>query len=340
MSPRIDALRYCLRLGTVTRLEIVTDPLRSGTAGIQLAGLVKNFRGPNGEPIHAVRGVDISIAPGETVALLGPNGAGKSTTVDMMLGLSKPDAGSVKLFGDTAAQAIQRGQVGAMLQTGGVLRDLTVRELVAMMGALFPNPLPVDDVLTLAGLNDIADQRTQKLSGGQSQRVRFAVAMVSDPDLLVLDEPTVAMDVEARNAFWATMRTFASQGKTVIFATHYLEEADAYADRIILMARGRVVADGATTEIKSRVGGKTIRVTLPGVPTADLGALAGVAAVDIRGDAAFLHCQDSDLAIRALLAAYPAAHDIEITGAGLEQAFLALTGDDEDALIEPERQGA
>jgi ABC-2 type transport system ATP-binding protein len=318
----------------------MTNPPRPGPAGIQLAGLVKDFRAPNGEQIHAVRGVDISIAPGETVALLGPNGAGKSTTVDMMLGLSKPDAGSVNLFGGTPAQAIQRGRVGAMLQTGGVLRDLSVRELVAMMGALFPNPLPVDDVLALAGLSDIADQRTQKLSGGQSQRVRFAVAMVSDPDLLVLDEPTVAMDVEARNAFWATMRTFASEGKTVIFATHYLEEADAYADRIILMARGQVVADGATTEIKSRVGGKTIRVTLPGVATADLGALPGVAAVDTRGDAVCLHCNDSDRAIRALLAAYPAAHDIEITGAGLEQAFLALTGDDdEDELAVTDRQG-
>jgi ABC-2 type transport system ATP-binding protein len=321
------------------RIDSMTNPLRPGPGGIQLAGLVKDFRGPNGEQIHAVRGVDISIAPGETVALLGPNGAGKSTTVDMMLGLSKPDAGSVNLFGGTPAQAIQRGQVGAMLQTGGVLRDLSVRELVAMMGALFPNPLPVDDVLAMAGLSDIADQRTQKLSGGQSQRVRFAVAMVSDPDLLVLDEPTVAMDVEARNAFWATMRTFASEGKTVIFATHYLEEADAYADRIILMARGRVVADGATTAIKSRVGGKTIRVTLPGVSTADLGALSGVAAVDTRGDAVFLHCNDSDRAIRTLLAAYPAARDIEIHGAGLEQAFLALTGNDEDELTVTEGQG-
>jgi ABC-2 type transport system ATP-binding protein len=156
---------------------------------------------------------------------------------------------------------------------------------------------------------------------------------VSDPDLLVLDEPTVAMDVEARNAFWATMRAFASQGKTVIFATHYLEEADAYADRIILMALGRIVADGATTEIKSRVGGKT----MPGVSTADLGALSGVAAVDTRGDAVLLHCTDSDRAIRALLAAYPAARDMEITGAGLEQAFLALTGDDyEGELTETE----
>jgi ABC-2 type transport system ATP-binding protein len=192
----------------------------------------------------------------------------------------------------------------------------------------------------MAGLSDIADQRTQKLSGGQSQRVRFAVAVVSDPDLLVLDEPTVAGDVEARNAFWATMRAFTSQGKTVIFATHYLEEADAYADRIILMARGRVVADGATTEIKSRVGGKAIRVTLPGISAAELCALAGVAAVDTRGDAVLLHCNDADRTIRALLAAYPAAHDIEITGAGLEQAFLALTGDDvEDEWTETQRQG-
>jgi ABC-2 type transport system ATP-binding protein len=340
MSPRIAAPSYCYLTDAATRLDSMTDPLRPSPAGIQLTGLVKDFRGPNGEQIHAVRGVDISIVAGETVALLGPNGAGKSTTVDIMLGLSKPDAGSVNLFGGTPAQAVQRGQVGAMLQTGGVLRDLSVRELVAMMGALFPNPLPVQDVLAMAGLSDIADQRTQKLSGGQSQRVRFAVAMVSDPDLLVLDEPTVAMDVEARNSFWATMRTFASQGKTVIFATHYLEEADTYADRIILMARGRIVADGATTEIKSRVGGKTIRVTLPGVSTADLGAVPGVAAVDTRGDAVFLHCNDSDRAIRALLAAYPAARDIEIIGAGLEQAFLTLTGDDEVEFTATDGQGA
>jgi ABC-2 type transport system ATP-binding protein len=293
--------------------------------GIDLQGLVKTFRTPNG-PVRAVRGVDIAIAPGETVALLGPNGAGKSTTIDMLLGLAEPDAGTVSLFGSTPADAIASGRVGAMLQTGGLLRDLTVRELVSMMAALYPRPLGVDEVLELTGLQTTAAQRTEKLSGGQAQRVRFACALVSNPDLLVLDEPTVAMDVEGRHAFWATMREFAARGTTIVFATHYLEEADDFADRAVLMAHGRVVADGPTTEIKARVGSRTIRATLPGIADAALLALPGVASVQRRGAAITLRCGDSDAAIRALLAAYPAASDLEISGAGLEEAFLELTG--------------
>ena len=289
------------------------------TTGIRLQGLVKTFRTPQG-PVRAVRGVDIAIEPGETVALLGPNGAGKSTTIDMLLGLAEPDAGTVTLFGGDPQDAIASGRVGAMLQTGALLRDLTVRELVSMMASLYPRPLGVDEVLELTGLEATAGQRTEKLSGGQAQRVRFACALVSNPDLLVLDEPTVAMDVEGRHAFWATMRRFASHGTTIVFATHYLEEADDFADRAVLMAHGRVVADGPTTEIKARVGSRTIRATLP-----------GVASVDRRGAAITLRCTDSDVAIRALLARYPAASDLEIAGAGLEEAFLELTGgEDED----------
>ena len=219
------------------------------TTGIELSGLTKSFRSPEG-PVHAVRGIDISIAPGETVALLGPNGAGKSTTIDMLLGLLPPDSGSVTLFGMTSAQAISVGAVGAMLQLGAPIQDLTVRELITMMASLYPKPLAVDEVIELTNLGDIAKRKTTKLSGGQTQRLRFAIGLVSNPDLLVLDEPTAAMDVEARRDFWATMREFAARGKTVIFATHYLEEADAYADRIILMAHGKVVADGPATEIK------------------------------------------------------------------------------------------
>jgi ABC-2 type transport system ATP-binding protein len=299
-------------------------------AGIDLQALTKTFRTPNG-PVRAVRGIDIAIAPGETVALLGPNGAGKSTTIDMLLGLAEPDAGTVTLFGGTPADAIASGRVGAMLQTGGLLRDLTVRELVSMIAALYPRPLGVDEVLELTGLQDTAAQRTEKLSGGQTQRVRFACALVSNPDLLVLDEPTVAMDVEGRHAFWTTMRGIASRGTTIVFATHYLEEADAFADRAVLMAYGRVVADGPTTEIKARVGSRTIRATLPGVPDASLLALTGVVTVERRGEAITLRCTDSDAAIRALLAAHPAVSDVEISGAGLEEAFLELTGgEDED----------
>ena len=294
---------------------------------IELHGLVKEFRSPQG-PVRAVRGIDVSIAAGETVALLGPNGAGKSTTIDMMLGLTRPDSGSVSLFGRSPSEAVAAGLVGAMLQTGDLIRDLSVRELITMMASLFPHPMDVQDVISLAGLTEAAGQRTQKLSGGQTQRVRFAVALVSDPELLVLDEPTASMDVEGRRDFWSAMRDYAARGTTVIFATHYLEEADANADRAVLMAHGRIVADGPTTEIKARVGTKTIRATLPDVDVAELAALPGVMTADRHGDAVALRCSDSDGAILALLGRFPAARDIEITGAGLEEAFLELTGDD------------
>jgi ABC-2 type transport system ATP-binding protein len=297
--------------------------------GIELRGLTKSFRSAQGT-VRAVRTVDISVAAGETVALLGPNGAGKSTTIDMLLGLLPPDAGTVSVFGAPPEQAIRRGAVGAMLQTGSLIRDLSVRELLTMVASLYPRPLDVEETIALVGIGGIARQRTQKLSGGQTQRVRFALALVTNPDLLVLDEPTVAMDVESRRAFWLTMREFAAGGKTVVFATHYLEEADAYADRAVLMARGRVVADGPTTEIKAMVGTRTIRTTLAVADLGRLEALPGVTRAERRGEAVVLHCSDSDAAIRALLAAFPAARDLEISGAGLEQAFLQLTGGDDE----------
>jgi ABC-2 type transport system ATP-binding protein len=299
----------------------------NGSPGqIQLDGLVKSFNGPDG-PIRAVRGIDVRITTGETVALLGPNGAGKSTTIDMLLGLLAPDEGTVSVFGSDPADAVARGAVGGMLQTGQLIRDLTVRELVAMMASLYPAPLDVEETLELAGVSEIAAQRTNKLSGGQTQRVRLAVALVSDAELLVLDEPTVALDVEGRQAFWTTMRAYAARGKTIVFATHYLEEADAYADRAVLMAHGVIVADGPTTEIRAMVGTRMIRATLPTVDVEQLTALPGVNSAERRGEAVVMHCADSDATIRALLAAHPDARDIEINAAGLEQAFLALTGD-------------
>ena len=202
-------------------------------SAIEVAGLRKSYGA-----VHAVRGIDVSIDAGETVALLGPNGAGKSTTIDMILGLAEPDGGTVSVFGGAPTAAVDAGQVGAMLQTGALIRDLSVGELVAMVASLYPASLDVAEALELTGLSEIAGQRTQKLSGGQTQRVRFAVALVSDARLLVLDEPTVAMDVEGRRSFWTTMRELAARGKTILFATHYLEEADAYADRAVLMAHG------------------------------------------------------------------------------------------------------
>jgi ABC-2 type transport system ATP-binding protein len=289
-------------------------------SGVALRELTKSFGA-----VQAVRGIDVSIETGETVAQLGPNGAGKSTTLDMVLGLLRPDAGTVSVLDLPPADAVARGSVGAMLQTGSLVRDLTVRELLAQMASLYPHPLDVDETIALTGIGEISDRRTQKLSGGQTQRVRFALALVTNAELLVLDEPTVAMDVESRHAFWTTMRDIASRGKTILFATHYLEEADAYADRVVLMAQGRVVADGPPTEIKAMVGSRTIRATLPDVPLERLERLPGVAHAERRGEAVVLRCSDSDRAVRALLARHPEVRDLEIGGAGLEEAFLQLT---------------
>ncbi len=287
---------------------------------IELAGLTKSFG-----PVQAVRGVDLTIPRGQTLALLGPNGAGKSTTLDMVLGLLRPDDGTVSVFGRPPGRAVAEGAIGGMLQVGSLIRDLSVRELVTLVASLYPDPLPVEEALGLAGVVDVADRRTNKLSGGQAQRARFAVSIVSNPELLVLDEPTVAMDVESRHEFWVAMRNFAARGTTVVFATHYLEEADASADRVVLMAGGRVVADGSSTEIKARVGIRSIRAVLPGVPVEQLSALPAVATADRKGDAVTLTSTDSDTALRAFLRSFPEARDIEVTGAGLEEAFLELT---------------
>jgi ABC-2 type transport system ATP-binding protein len=300
--------------------------------GIVLSHLSKSY----GE-VRAVRSVGLTIAPGETVALLGPNGAGKSTTIDMVLGLTRPDSGSVSLFGMSPAEAVAAGVVGGMLQTGSLIEYLSIRELITMVASLYPRPLPVDEVLQLTGTAEFADRRTNKLSGGQTQRVRFAIALVANPDLLLLDEPTAALDVEGRREFWAAMRAVAARGKTVIFATHYLEEADAYADRIVLLARGRIVADGPSTEIKAMVGGRTIRATLPHADLTQLAALPGVTSADRRGDAVILTCGDSDTALPALLDRFPGVRDVEVHGAGLEEAFIALTADEDDITNEGQK---
>jgi ABC-2 type transport system ATP-binding protein len=215
-----------------------------------------------------------------------------------------------------------------------------VRELVTMVASLYPHPMSVEETLRMTSTAGFGDRRTTKLSGGQAQRVRLALALVADPDLLVLDEPTAALDVESRRAFWKIMRGVAESGKTVLFATHYLEEADAYADRIILMASGRVVADGSSTEIKAAAGGRTIRATLPGVDRNALGLLPGVQTVDLHGDTVVLGCFRPDEALRAFLATYPEAHDIEVKGAALEDAFVELTTTGGDALDPPESKPA
>jgi len=299
-------------------------------------GIVLSRLGKSYGTVCAVRSVDLTIAPGEAVALLGPNGAGKSTTLDMILGLIRPDEGSISIFGRSPAAAVRSGWVGGMLQTGSPLEYLKVREVVALTASYYPDPLPVADVLRLTGADEFADQLTTRLSGGQSQRVRFAAALVGNPDLLVLDEPTAAIDVEGRRDFWQVMRGVAERGKTVLFATHYLEEADAYADRIVLMARGRVVADGPATEIKARATSRLIRATLPGADVAALRLLPGVVTAERHGDAVALSCADADAALYALLGSVRGLRDIEVGGGSLEDAFLELTAEDDLADVTAE----
>jgi len=313
-------------------INSLADPLTSGsttgpvsaasTAAISIRGVTKDFG-----DVHAVRGIDLSIEPGEIVAFLGPNGAGKTTTLDIVLGLSRATTGSAEVFGLQPRQAIARGLVSAVMQTGGLLKDLTVRETVAYMASLFADTQPIDDVLAHAGITGLANRKVAKCSGGEQQRLRFAIALLSDPALLLLDEPTTGMDVEGRRAFWSAIRKDAEKGRTVLFATHYLEEADQYADRIVLMRKGRIVADGSGSQIKALAAGRTVRATLEHPDHEALSRLEGVESVEVRGDTVLVHAKDTDPVARYLLTR-TTAHDLEITARGIEQAFLALTGDD------------
>ncbi|MEV6316013.1 ABC transporter ATP-binding protein [Streptomyces sp. NPDC051776] len=313
--------------------------------------------------VHAVTDLSLALHPGETVALLGPNGAGKSTTLDLLLGLRAPDTGTVRVFGTSPREAIVSGRVGAMLQSGGLMEEVTVTELVSLACDLHPRPHPVSRVLSHAGLTAIADRRVDRLSGGQEQRVRFALATAGACDLVVLDEPTTGMDVASRQSFWATMREEAQAGRTVLFATHYLEEADEIADRVIVLHRGRVLADGTAAEIKAKAGLRRVTFELDapdgpdtpeeypalngpdtpdGAPALDrpdasarsvpiraasaaLRSLPHLTDLEVSGRTVRLRSRDADATVHALygLGFYP--RNLEVTGLGLEQAFIAIT---------------
>lgn len=289
---------------------------------ISFTGISKSYA-----TVRAVESMDLKIGSGQAVALLGPNGAGKSTAIGMLLGLVKPSSGTVSVFGQTPDEAVRAGRVGAMLQDGALVPGMTVREVVQFVRGLYPEPMPLEDVLELANLTGLVKRRADQLSGGQAQRVRFALAVAGAPRLLVLDEPTSAMDVESRRSFWAGMRAYAEAGRTILFATHYLEEADENADRVIVMAHGRVVADGSAQEIKSRAGGRTVRFTIGDQPTSGLDTLPGVTELEVRGSTAQLRTTDTDATVQALYASGITVRDLEVKGADLEDAFLSLTGD-------------
>jgi ABC-2 type transport system ATP-binding protein len=299
-------------------------PRGTGQLAVDLDAVVKRFGA-----VTAVDGLSLRIHPGEVVALLGPNGAGKTSTVDMLLGLSDPSQGRVRVYGRPPREAVALGLVSAVMQTGGLLKDFTVEETVKLTAVLFGRPPgEVDAALDRAGIAGIGKRLVGKCSGGQQQRLRFAMALLPDPELLILDEPTTGMDVGGRHDFWTAIRQDARSGRTVIFATHYLEEADAYADRVVVVRRGRIVADGTAAEVKALASGRTVRATWPGASRRALETLPGADSAEVRGDTVYVHARNTDAVARYLLTATD-ARDLEITSRNLEEAFLTLTADDQ-----------
>jgi ABC-2 type transport system ATP-binding protein len=283
--------------------------------------------------VRAVDGLTMELRAGETVAFLGPNGAGKSTSLDMLLDLRKPTSGRIAMFGSDPYHAIKNGRVGAMLQSGGLMPEVTVRELVTLVTGFHPRPEPVEQTMRRAGIVQFADQRVDKLSGGQTQRVRFALAIVGNC------EPTAAMDVETRRAFWDNMKVEVAEGKTLLFATHYLEEADQAADRIIVINKGRLLADGTPAEIKARAGAKRISFHLDQIDEPFLLGLPALVNVEIRHDLVQIQSSDSDRTLYAVLDAGYRPRDLEVSSLGLEQAFLAITAEDDKNHSEPAGAG-
>src|SRR5277367_5117273 len=279
----------------------------------------KNF----GE-VQALRHVDFAVRAGELVALLGPNGAGKTTAVKLFLGLAKPTAGTVSVFGGDPIHADVRTRIGAMLQVAKVPETLKVREHIDLFSSYYPRPLALAETLALAGLQEIKDRVFGELSGGQKQRVLFALALCGDPDILFLDEPTVGLDVEGRRLLWEQIRKLVERGKTILLTTHYLEEADALADRVAVINRGEIIAQGTPSEIKAKTSGRRIRC-VSSLQIETVKAFPGVMDVKRDRDVYEIRVVEAEPVLRELLLRDSAVHGIEVAGAGLEEAFLALT---------------
>jgi len=312
-------------LGNATADHSEISPPLLPAAVACLRGVSKNY----GE-VKALRNVDFTIRVGELVALLGPNGAGKTTAVRLFLGLASPAAGTVSVFGGNPIHSQVRTRIGAMLQVATVPETLRVREHIELFSSYYPRPLPVAETLALAGLDDVKNRLFGELSGGQRQRTLFALAVCGDPDLLFLDEPTVGLDVEARRLLWRQIRTLVARGKTVLLTTHYLEEADALADRVAVINRGEIIAEGTPAEIKARTAGRKIRC-VSRLEADTVRRLPGVIEVLRDREALEIRVSSAEPVLRELLMLDPALSHLEVLSAGLEEAFLALTADDNRA---------
>jgi ABC-2 type transport system ATP-binding protein len=292
---------------------------------VELSGVRRRF----GE-VTAVADLSFQVGRGETVALLGPNGAGKTTVLEMMLGLRRPDTGVISVLGTSPSVASAGARVGAMLQEGGLPPGAKVAELVDVVRRLYPRPLALADTLRLSDLEQLAGRRVERLSGGEQQRVRLALALAGWPELLVLDEPTAAMDVATRRSFWAVAGEYVADGRSLVFATHRLDEADEVAGRVVVVAGGRLVADGAPAALKARAGRSAVmRFSGDGVPLEILERLPAVDGIELVRGRVTLRTADRDRTIRALLDTVPELDDLEVAGTRLEEAFLELTGEED-----------
>jgi len=284
-----------------------------------LAGVSKKYGATT-----ALNGLNLSLHAGEVVALLGPNGAGKSTAVRLMLGLASPTSGTVRIFGGDPREAASRTRVGAMLQVARVTDTLRVRDHIDLFRSYYPRPLAVAEIVRIAQLHGIENKLFAELSGGQKQRMLFALALCGDPDLVFLDEPTLGMDIETRHNLWREVRALADRGKTVLLTTHYLEEADTLADRIIVINRGHVVSEGTPADTKRMSGGRRIKCSTD-LTDAFLSSLEGVTAIERSGTVVTVTATHAESVVRAMLLADDRLANLEIAAPALEDAFLALT---------------
>lgn len=280
--------------------------------------------------LMALYGLDLEVRAGEVLAILGPNGAGKTTTVNLLLGLAEPLQGSVRVFDRAPDDPKSRTRVGAMLQISAVPQTLRAAELVELFSSYYPDPLPLTETLRIAGLEGLENRPFGQLSGGQRQRVLFALSICGDPELLYLDEPTTGLDVEARRGLWQQIRSFVERGRSVVLTTHYLEEADALADRIVLLNEGRSIAEGSPTMIKARVQGRRIRCRTR-LHRSEIDGIPGVKSVEIQDGVIEILTSRAEPVVRELLVRDGELSDLEVIGAALDDAFLALTSKKEAA---------